>query len=404
MYSIEFKQLCINGYKILKIKGYKGEKLKELFTELYEVPIRTLYSWLKNVKKIKQNKKKNITINSQHNINNYDNTNKYNDIIITPKIETEVIMLFNKKITNLKKVIKFIYNENNIKINKKQIHCIYRTNNLIINNPQLKNKIDIFILDTIKEYKTINAKQISMMISEKFSDAKNKIYRSKTYIYKVLKQNNYTYKNTKIKNNPYTIEEQKQQVKEIKEKLTKYKDYKCISLDEMHITNFEQCSKGWSLKGTECEINIKKSNIRNERFTFLGASSEKKIENYTFVNGSMKTDNFIKFITKLTILDKDKQNIYFMDNATIHKSIKFKKFIETTGIIVVYNAPYHSEFNPIELVFSLLRKELQKGNNKTKDDIINIINNFKNNMNNNKSNVLNKIFKHSFKCMDKFLE
>ena len=92
-----------------------------------------------------------------------------------------------------------------------------------------------------------------------------------------------------------------------------------------------------------------------------------------------------------------------MDNAKVHTSKAFKEYVESSGIIVIYNAPYHSEFNPIELVFSLLRKEIQKGVNETKEDIIVIINKFNKDINKNNSETLKKIFNHSFKSMDNFL-
>lgn len=47
---------------------------------------------------------------------------------------------------------------------------------------------------------------------------------------------------------------------------------------------------------------------------------------------------------------------------------------------LIYNAPYQSKYNPIEYVFSLLRKQIQNGLNKSYEGIINNIDNFKNNI------------------------
>lgn len=49
-----------------------------------------------------------------------------------------------------------------------------------------------------------------------------------------------------------------------------------------------------------------------------------------------------------------------MDNASIHKNILFKQFINNNNFNVIYNISYHSELNPIEYIFSLLRKEIIK--------------------------------------------
>ena len=37
-----------------------------------------------------------------------------------------------------------------------------------------------------------------------------------------------------------------------------------------------------------------------------------------------------------------------MDNATIHKSKVVNKCIKDNNFKVIYNVPYHSEYNPIE--------------------------------------------------------
>lgn len=100
---------------------------------------------------------------------------------------------------------------------------------------------------------------------------------------------------------------------------------------------------------------------------------------------------------KLHLMDKQNKNIYFMDNASVHRSKIFKEYYNEFKLNIVYNAPYLSKFNPIENVFSLLRKYIQKGINNTKDDIIIIINNFRKNIN---STHLTNIFNHCFTLLE----
>ena len=45
-----------------------------------------------------------------------------------------------------------------------------------------------------------------------------------------------------------------------------------------------------------------------------------------------------------------------MNNAIIHKTKDFYNYIKTTNMHILYNAPYHSKLNPVEYVFSLLKK------------------------------------------------
>jgi transposase len=168
------------------------------------------------------------------------------------------------------------------------------------------------------------------------------------------------------------------------------------------ISHFEQKRKGWSKKGEECIIDLKniKGKEKYQRYSVLMATSNNKIINYTIVEKGIKSETFNKFMNKLNIMDKKQKNIYFMDNASVHTSKKFNILKDKLKLNVIYNAPYHSEFNPIEYVFSLLRKNIQSNINNSKENIIKIINIFNKNIS---SIYLEKIFNHSFELMEKFL-
>ena len=125
----------------------------------------------------------------------------------------------------------------------------------------------------------------------------------------------------------------------------------------MSIITNRASSKGWSLKNNECIINIPFIKP-NERYSLLMATSEKKIIKYILGKGSIKTDNFISFMNDLN--NENPNRSYLLDNASIHKNKKTHKFYKKNKIHIVFNAPYQSKFNPIEMVFSLLRKKLNK--------------------------------------------
>ena len=57
-----------------------------------------------------------------------------------------------------------------------------------------------------------------------------------------------------------------------------------------------------------------------------------------------------------------------MDNVRIHHSIIiFKKFIKDNNINVIYNVPYHPEYNPIEKVFFKIKFLIRSKNNNTNE-------------------------------------
>jgi transposase len=80
------------------------------------------------------------------------------------------------------------------------------------------------------------------------------------------------------------------------------------------------------------------------------ATSNKKILNYRIVEKGIKSINFNNFISKLRRLDKDNKNVYFLDNARVHKTKSFNEIKEKLKLNVIYNVPYQSKYNPIEYV------------------------------------------------------
>jgi transposase len=89
-----------------------------------------------------------------------------------------------------------------------------------------------------------------------------------------------------------------------------------------------------------------------------------------------------------------------MDNAIIHKTKDFYNYLKEKNMHILYNAPYHSELNPIEYVFSLLKKIISKNISKSKEDIIKSILILKNTIT---PKTLNNIFNHSLNEMDNFI-
>jgi transposase len=372
MFDKNIRQICINVYNKLNEYNIKGVDKKLFITETFNLHINSLYNWIKKDNEI-------------HNCNKYSN-NKI-DLVI----ENFVIYNFNQKF-KVKKIKKNVKEKFNVSLSYKDILCILKTNNLKYDKNIIKNNINEFIIDNIKINNYMTANELIKLINNKF-----KITVSTTYIYNVLTKHNYSYKKIRINSNPYSKEKQKEQLIEIKNKILKSNIDNIISIDEISVKEFENLDKGWSLKGIETEVNDKNKKINNKRYSILMASSNKKIINYTIVEKGIKTNNFNNFMLKLNRMDKEKNNIYFLDNARIHKTKSFNKIKEDYKLNIVYNAPYQSKYNPIEYVFSSLRKQIQKYSNKSYNELIKIINNFIKNIEEKK---LNNIFNHVLKLLN----
>ena len=74
---------------------------------------------------------------------------------------------------------------------------------------------------------------------------------------------------------------------------------------------------------------------------------------------NIKGNDFIEFIGKMiqNIAPSERKNfLVFMDNASIHSSFDAMKFYFENGIKILFNVPYVSFFNMVELCFRAIKK------------------------------------------------
>lgn len=282
-----------------------------------------------------------------------------------------------------------LYNWINIYYNKitKIFNFLSYKSNFTYNNTKVTQEIEIFIVQSIDNNNNFNIKKIKKNIFSNFN-----VSLSKPTIYHILHKHNLTFKNLIVKNVPYTDEKLNEFKKELKIKVNNVDNLNIISYDEMSIYLNSKPYKGWSKKGSRCIIKTKNKSIFNKRYTVGMGINKKGVIDFTIVEGALNGNKFNHFIKKLN-KHKDENISIFMDNASIHKNSNFKKYINETNLNVIYNIPYHSELNPIEYIFSLLRKQILSCDNFTRDNVIKIIVDFKKNINKNTVlNIFNKCF------------
>jgi len=262
----------------------------------------------------------------------------------------------------------------------------YKTN-FKYNNLKITQSIETFILNSIDNNNNFNIKKIKNNIKNKFN-----IKLSKASIYHILHKNNLTFKKLYVKNVPYDNDKINNFKKDLKNKIDNIKDINnFISYDEMSVYLNSKPYKGWSLKGTHCIIKTKNKTISNKRFS-LGMSIDINSNiDFTIKEKALDSNKFNKFIKKINT--KSDKHI-FMDNASIHKNFVFKNDVNKNKWDIIYNIPYHSHLNPIEYVFSMLRKKILSSDISNFNDIIEVIIKFKKNINKNYvKNIFNKCLK-----------
>ena len=373
MFDKTLRNIIINTYFYLKdTLNIVGKSRIKFINDNFNCHITSVYNWM-----IECSISKNKTID------------------VNPIIENLVYKCINElKMSSLKKIKKYIHLNipNSKNISFKLINYILKINNLECENYKINKEISNFIVNTMNETKTTTSKELINLIFNKF----NTII-SETSIYNILKKNKITYKKIKVKTNPYTDDEQKERLINTKYIINNLNINNIISYDEISAVTNETPKYGWSKKGSECILKNQNKSIYGERYTIGMAIDTKNIIGFKIVKKGLKTDDFIDFMKELKDKDTRNEKTYFIDNASIHHTKKFKELLKDNKMHILYNAPYNSEKNPIEYLFSLLRKEIQRNVFNNIDELTLLINNFKNKIN---YNCLNNIFKHAFDLFD----
>lgn len=461
--SYLFLNIKNNDNNETKNNKLNKKKMVEYFTDLFGIDKSTLYRWTTKYKETIKDIDKYININFDLNFESINITKPIVVYIVTFYLKhiksNKNTKILKKKIQNLYNV-SINTKQINAIIEKNNLGLLFNKNKS--NNCKITKEIETFVIDTIKNNNCLVANDIKILILEKFNLTVSlptiyNIFKKNNYTYKKTKIiiNPHSLDDQKIqltnvydclKNNnnnininiststvnkcsnklKYNIKQEKrlmdEQINLLKDnpnidliylndcKLKKIilDDYELInkinnypkillSIDEMSIITNRASTNGWSLKNETCNVYIPflKNNVR---YSLLMATSNKKIVKYLLQEGSIKKEHYINFMLEL---DKENSNyIYLIDNASIHKSKLAMEIYSKNKMNVIFNAPYQSEFNPIEMVFSLLRKKLNKRIVKDKSDIIDLTNIFMLEM---KEETLTNIFNHSEKLLKKLL-
>ena len=90
-----------------------------------------------------------------------------------------------------------------------------------------------------------------------------------------------------------------------------------------------------------------------------GISKEKGVEHHRVFEFSVNVDKFIEYIDFLRETNRDEKICLFMDNLSAHTSERSKQAMRDRGFRWIYNVPYSPEYNPIELTFSMVKRNFR---------------------------------------------
>lgn len=129
---------------------------------------------------------------------------------------------------------------------------------------------------------------------------------------------------------------------------------KFVSIDETSFGRNCIITHGRSKKGERLYIKNSKQ-VRNE--SVLSAVSLGDKIKTTKKYGSYDTESFCNFLNSL---DYPKKTVLIMDNVSFHHTKKVKEIINHKEWDILYTVPYCPIFNPIEGVFSIVKRCYKK--------------------------------------------
>ena len=85
--------------------------------------------------------------------------------------------------------------------------------------------------------------------------------------------------------------------------------------------------------------------------------SNQKVINHKEFRGSVNTTGFVEFLKTLNL---PKNSVILLDNVSFHHSKEVKEFCQSQSWILLFVPPYSPWFNPIELCFSIIKRQWYK--------------------------------------------
>lgn len=124
-----------------------------------------------------------------------------------------------------------------------------------------------------------------------------------------------------------------------------------VSIDETSFGRNGILQYGYSKKGVP--LKIQKSQPRITTLSYIVACDNKQILRTYSKSGSVNTDIFLNFLSNLKL---PKKTVILLDNVAFHHSKEVKNLCKSLDYELLYTPPYSPWFNPIEEIFSIVKR------------------------------------------------
>lgn len=136
-----------------------------------------------------------------------------------------------------------------------------------------------------------------------------------------------------------------------------------VSIDESAICSNLFPTYGYNERGKK--LHVPTRSMRTQKSSILMAISSQKVEHVSILKENVNSASFLNFIRELVLkFESTQKRVFLMDNVSFHKSQTIEKEITSHGHTILFTPPYSPDTNPIENVFSLIKRKIRKDHGK----------------------------------------
>jgi len=146
-------------------------------------------------------------------------------------------------------------------------------------------------------------------------------------------------------------------------KVSAYETNQLVFVDETHSNRRSLERKyGWALRGQKP---MKRGvYLRGKKYSSVAAMCSQGLLSYHTRRGAFNSVSFTEFIETFVVPEMFQfpgpKSVIVLDNANIHSVVALKRIAKTYHVKFLFLPPYSPKFNPIELVFSKVKKRLMR--------------------------------------------
>jgi transposase len=144
-----------------------------------------------------------------------------------------------------------------------------------------------------------------------------------------------------------------------------------LFVDEMGTNTSLSPAYAWAPKGQRAYWSVPRN--RGANTTVLSSMSVKGMGPSLTVEGTTTSVVFEAYVEQVLAPTLRKGQVVVMDNLSAHKGERVRELIEERGCKLIYLPSYSPDYNPIEEVFSKIKRLVRKAEARTREALLEAI-------------------------------